>query len=110
MIYLFLVFLGLDLTFGWLDATHSANGIAKGLFVEGNQFVQWIYGKRPTLKQLVIFNVSQAALCSVAACFDHMAPGDVIEHPLMMLSASMCAADFLHHVKGYYEARWKFGA
>lgn len=109
MLIAFFVVLGINLLFGWLDATHSANGIKLGLFVEGNSMIAGIYGRKPTFRQLMIFNLTQCSVLCIFAVISPFVPGDYVDSPFLMLAISAQAADAAHHIKGYITAR-RFGA
>lgn len=106
MIYAFIAVLLWDLVFSMLDAHHSANGIKRGLFVEGNSMITYFFGSRPSLVDLILFNCTQTAILCVFAV---IAPWTTKPDVFLCLSASALGGECVRHIQAYTKAR-KFGA
>lgn len=99
----------LDLVMGWMDSRITNKGITAGIGVEANSVIDFIFHtNKPSLKQLVVFNVAQTALFTALGLIAiHFGGGNV---PYVGYGAlpAVLAVDAAKHYQGFRQWAWMF--
>lgn len=107
------VFAAADLLTGWMDARITDKGIKAGIGVEGNELIGKVFGtNKPSLKQLVGYNVGKMALwMGIAAIFAYHFPATSATSPVYLGRVMMpvfAAVDAAKHYQGFRQWAWMF--